>query len=97
MKNHGALKGTSVRADQPVGQPMPEYHEALLTTKEAAHLLHLSHRTLEAMRLRGGGPPFIALTRKAVRYHRGDLKNWISARRRNSTSDTLPSHVLEKD
>ncbi len=41
-------------------------------------ILGLSPRTLEAMRLRCGGPPFIAVTSKAVRYLRGDLENWLA-------------------
>ena len=97
MKNPSGLKITSVCGDQPGGRPIPELPDALLTTVEAAYLLGLSPRTLEAMRLRGGGPPYIAVTPKAIRYHRGDLKNWITARRRISTSDTLPSHAPEKD
>ena len=51
-------------------------------------LLTLSPRTLEALRLRGGGPPFILVTDRAVRYRREDLWQWISTRRRTSTSDT---------
>lgn len=59
----------------------------LLDQKRAAqHLGDLSHRTLEAWRLRGGGPIYIKVGR-AVRYRRSDLEAWLDARRRNSTSD----------
>ena len=73
--------------EQPAGRPIPEHPDALLFTAEAALLLGLSPRTLEAFRLRGGGPPFIAVTPKAVRYRRRDLEDWITARLRVSTSD----------
>jgi len=74
--------------EEPGGRPIPKHPAALLFTTEAAFLLGLSPRTLEALRLRGGGPPFIAVTPKAIRYRRQDLENWIAARRRVSTSDT---------
>ncbi len=61
--------------------------QSLLNTYEAANFLGLSPRTLEALRLRGGGPPFIRVTVKAVRYKPADLDAWIESRRRHSTSD----------
>lgn len=76
--------------DAPAGRPLPDHPDALLLTAEAAFLLGLSPRTLEALRLRGGGPPFIAVTPKAVRYRRRDLGAWIAARRRVSTADPGP-------
>jgi excisionase family DNA binding protein len=49
----------------------------LLTTKEAARLLRVSHRTMEEWRCRGGGPPFIKLGRRAVRYCEEALQRFI--------------------
>lgn len=37
-----------------------------LTTKEAAYVLNLSHRTLEKWRCQGGGPPFIKRVRNVL-------------------------------
>ncbi len=73
---------------EPAGRPIPAHPDALLFTAEAAYLLGLSPRTLEALRLRGGGPPFVAVTPKAVRYRPRDIENWIVERRRVSTSDS---------
>ena len=73
--------------EEPAGRPIPQHPDALLHTIEAAFLLGLSHRTLETLRLRGDGPPFVAITKRAVRYRRQDLIVWIDARRRQSTSD----------
>ena len=64
---------------------------ALLTTAEAAVILSLSPRTLEQLRVKGDGPPYFALGRRAVRYRRSDLDAWLDARRRKSTSDPGPS------
>jgi predicted DNA-binding transcriptional regulator AlpA len=57
----------------------------MLLPAEVASLLALSVRTLEGLRLRGGGPPFVRLGR-SVRYRRGDVIDWILNRRINSTS-----------
>lgn len=76
--------------EEPGGRPIPEHPDALLFTAEAAFLLGLSARTLESLRLRGGGPTFIAVTSKAVRYRRRDIDAWVSAHRRLSTSDPGP-------
>ena len=57
-----------------------------LTTREAAHYLCLSFRTLEKMRLTGNGPRFRKHGRY-VRYHIADLDAWSEGRRQSSTSD----------
>ena len=78
------------RSSQPLADATnhSRHPDALLKTADAADLLTLSPRTLEALRLRGGGPPFILVTDRAVRYRREDLWQWISTRRHTSTSDT---------
>ena len=78
---------TVLSGDKPAGRPLPCDPDALLFTSEAAYLTGLSVRTLEALRLRGGGPPFVAFGRRAVRYHRRDLMAFIESHRRRSTSD----------
>jgi excisionase family DNA binding protein len=60
----------------------------LLTTKEAARLLALSHRTLEEWRLRGGGPHYSKLGR-AVRYARTDIAEWLLQLRCANTGGPL--------
>ena len=52
---------------------------SLLNTDQAAMHLNLAKATLEAMRVRGGGPLFIRLGR-AVRYRPEDLDAWVGAR-----------------
>ena len=48
------------------------------TTKEAARILKVSHRTLEDQRLKGRGPRFIKLG-KWVRYREPDLAEWLDS------------------
>lgn len=62
----------------------------LLTTNQAAERCNLSRRTLEKLRLTGGGPIYIRLG-GAVRYRAEDLDAWIAANRRRSTSDDPPT------
>jgi len=57
----------------------------LLTQSEAARVLRLSERTLERLRLQGGGPLYVKAGR-AVRYRETDLEAWIDARVVSSTS-----------
>jgi len=57
----------------------------LLTQSDVAKLLRLSERTLERLRLQGGGPLYIKAGR-AVRYRESDLEAWIDARVVTSTS-----------
>jgi excisionase family DNA binding protein len=58
----------------------------LINTQEAAERTGLSPRTLETLRLRGGGPAFIKLGR-SVRYELSALEAWIDANRSASTSE----------
>ena len=57
-----------------------------LNTLQAANYVRLSHKTLEKMRVVGGGPVFRKHGRY-VRYHIADLDRWSMAHARESTSD----------
>lgn len=65
----------------------PQSLERLLTENEAARLLNLTPRALQAWRLRGGGPLFVRISGRAIRYRPSDLRAWIEQRIRASTSD----------
>jgi len=65
--------------------------DELLTTQEAAKFLKLSPRTLEKLRITGGGPAFIALGR-ARRYRLEDLQRWVSERVARSTAEVEVRH-----
>ena len=59
----------------------------LLSAKKAAVLLGVSERTLERLRTDGEGPKYIKFG-QTVRYQPSDLRAWIEARKRASTSDS---------
>ncbi len=60
--------------------------EPLLNTEEAARILRYSRRTLEALRVKGGGPAYVKLRGRAL-YRREDLLAFIAGNVRTSTSD----------
>ncbi len=80
----GAL-ATSGEAS-PFGQD-PSYWHSLIDESESADFLDLTPRSMQAMRQRGGGPRFIRISARCIRYRRIDLKAWADARMRSSTSD----------
>jgi len=61
-------------------------HDVLLTEAQAADFLSLSMRTLQAWRVRGGGPLFVRCGR-AVRYRLRDVLAWIDAKTVTSTTE----------
>lgn len=76
-----ATQPTTPPGDAPAGSD-----HVVLTTDQAATYLGLSPTTLETLRTRGGGPPFVKLGRRVV-YRSEDLATWLAHRVRRSTSD----------
>ena len=59
-----------------------------LTTKEAAEICGLSHRTLEHYRLHGGGPEYFRVGGgRIVRYRLSDLYAWMDKFKASSTTE----------
>lgn len=52
------------------------HNRRLISTKELAHFLNLSHRTLENMRLKEKGPSYVRIGR-AIRYREHEVLLWI--------------------
>ena len=94
MKNEllSSVSTIALNIDEPAGRPIPQDPEAALFEAEVAFLTGLSVRSIQALRLRGGGPVFFyAGTRRAVRVRRRDVLEWIEQRIRRSTSDPGPA------
>jgi excisionase family DNA binding protein len=62
--------------------------QSLLTQQECAELLRLSERTLERLRVTGGGPKFLRI-RHSVRYRPEDVQTWLASRIIASTSQEI--------
>ena len=71
------------------GPPLndPEYWYALINEREAGAFLGLTDRTMQSWRQRGGGPKFIRISSRCIKYQRIILKGYAEARLRSSTSD----------
>jgi predicted DNA-binding transcriptional regulator AlpA len=63
-----------------------DYADRLINEQEAAAFLGFSVRALQNWRLRGGGPEYVRVSRRSVRYRRGDLNRWADARLEAHTS-----------
>ena len=66
---------------------LPTKPERLIRQDEAARLLQVSPRTLEAWRYRGGGPRYVKLSARCVRYAPSDIEAWQQDCKRRHTSD----------
>lgn len=62
--------------------------DRLLSRAEVEVNFGLSRRFLEVSAVRGDGPPMVKIGR-SVRYRVADLRDWIAARRVNSTSQEV--------
>lgn len=65
----------------------PDYLDRLITENDAAPFLGHSVRTLQKWRVKGGGPPFVRISSRSIRYTRRELMRWAHARLCRRTSD----------
>jgi predicted DNA-binding transcriptional regulator AlpA len=59
----------------------------LISPIEAADLTGLTLEQLRRLRRKGGGPPFVRLGHRTVRYVRGGTLRWLIGRIQLSTRD----------
>jgi hypothetical protein len=58
-----------------------------LGPQTAAKYIGVTPRTLESWRSRGGGPVFVKISARMVKYRVEDLDSFMASRLRTSTSD----------
>ena len=75
---------------RPAASPtaIPDNTPRFVPTALAAGYLGLSPRTLEKLRVQGGGPTYAKFGRRVV-YAVEDLDRWAAERRRGSTSEPV--------
>lgn len=73
-------------APHAVASPAVPALEDYLSRDGAATYLGVSRSYLAGLACRGGGPAFIKLGSRLVKYRRSDLDAWAAARVRQSTS-----------
>ncbi len=64
-----------------------DYWFGLIIEKQPAEFLRMTDRWLQAKRQHGGGPSFIRISQRCIRYRRVDLKAYTDRQLRSSTSD----------
>ena len=75
-------------ADQKAEPPNAfDYWNALIPETPAAEYLNVTDRTMQGWRRQGGGPRYVKISSRCIRYRRADLRAWAVARMRKSTSD----------
>jgi hypothetical protein len=62
----------------------------LVDERTAAAMLGFTTRTLQAWRHRGGGPNYVRISSRCIRYRLADLQDFAAERVRTSTSDAGP-------
>lgn len=66
----------------------PGWLDEAVDTVEASRIIGCAVATLNTWRSRGGGPLFIKVGGRAVRYQRRQLFQFLAEHRRRNTSDT---------
>jgi hypothetical protein len=61
--------------------------DSMVNTPVAARFLGVKPRCLEQYRIKGGGPVFVRLSSRCVRYRIRDLQTYIHERLQNSTAE----------
>jgi predicted DNA-binding transcriptional regulator AlpA len=59
--------------------------DRLISENEAAEFLGYSVRTLQSWRWKGGGPRFVRVSARSIRYRRRELLAWAEERLRSNT------------
>lgn len=65
----------------------PDYLDRLINENEAATFIGYTIRALQGWRVKGGGPRFIRVSSRSIRYRRRDLIEWAEERLKRTTSE----------
>lgn len=70
-----------------LSQHDPDYFDRLITERDAADFLGYTMRALQNWRLRGGGPSFVKVSARSIRYRKRDLVAWTDSKLAQHTSE----------
>ncbi|WP_343031967.1 helix-turn-helix domain-containing protein [Roseovarius bejariae] len=79
--------GRQNQMNEQASQNLSSRPDRLMTEHEAADMLCYSVRALQNWRHRGGGPRFVKVSARSVRYRSKDLLAWIEERTVAHTSE----------
>ncbi|MGR3724282.1 helix-turn-helix transcriptional regulator [Abyssibius alkaniclasticus] len=69
------------------GSTLTQMADRLIDEREAASILCYTPRALQNWRHRGGGPKFVKVSGRSVRYRISEVYAWIDARTVANTSE----------
>ena len=86
------------RADQIVGSGLlnPDDPDENWTTLQLAVRLGVSVQWLEIQRGKDGGPPFVMLAGRVIRYRPADVRAWLETRSHKSTAEYMSNNNKKK-
>lgn len=67
-------------------EPDADHLDRLINENVAANFLGYSIRALQNWRVRGGGPPYVKVSARSIRYRRRELIAWADSRLQANTS-----------
>lgn len=67
----------------------PDHLDRLIGEQEAASFIGYTVRALQNWRVRGGGPIFVKVSSRSIRYRRRDLIAWTEAHLVRNTSQQV--------
>jgi phage terminase Nu1 subunit (DNA packaging protein) len=59
---------------------------ALIDERDLSRMLGVSVRTVQAWRVKGGGPAYLKLNNRLIRYRVTGIKDWLAGQARSNTS-----------
>jgi hypothetical protein len=69
--------------------PLEQRHpEDIESTDQIAVDYNIPRRILMDLRISGGGPPYIKVSHKCVRYRRGPFEEWLAGRTKQFTQQS---------
>lgn len=90
MKTEDLCTSTTLKhavTDVETASESPDYWYGLNDEKAASRFLGVTPRYMQARRQKGGGPRFVRLSGRCIKYRRIDLKEWAEAHLRSSTAE----------
>lgn len=81
------VAASQARRNELDGIVLPNGCDPAFNTPQAATYTGLAAAYLEKLRSVGGGPKFLRYGRRAVRYRKCDLDDWMTKHERSSTSE----------
>jgi len=79
----------SKQSSSPATSRDPDHLDRLIDERQAAKFLGYSPRALQNWRVRGGGPKFVKVSKRSIRYRRRDLIEWANTKTQKSTSQSI--------